>query len=130
MQIPLQAIKSNAAPQPIGPYSQAIISANSLLFISGQIPWDMHTQQIVIDTRAATRLVMDYLAAILQQAGMDFTHVVKTSIFLTSMEQFPVVNEVYASYFSHVPLPARETVAVVALPKGAPLEISLIAFRV
>lgn len=123
-------IVSTYAPAPIGPYSQAMLTNKPMLFISGQIPFDMHSQQLVPDIRQATTLVMSYLQAILHEAGMDFRHVVKTTIYLIDMKDFPVVNEIYGSYFKDgEQLPARETVAVVALPKGACIEISMIAAR-
>jgi 2-iminobutanoate/2-iminopropanoate deaminase len=124
----VKTINSSHAPQPIGPYSQAILTSNNMLFISGQIPFDMEKKELVSDIAQATKLVMSYLQAILQQAGMDFSNVVKASIFLTSMNDFPLVNEIYSTYFTNVEqLPARETIAVAALPKGACIEISMIA---
>ncbi len=119
------------APAPIGPYSQAILTMNkNILFISGQIPFDVQKQELVTDIRQATMLIMSYLEAILQEAGLKFEHVVKTTIFLIDMKDFPVVNEIYGAYFKDLQeLPARETVAVVALPKGARIEISMIAAK-
>jgi 2-iminobutanoate/2-iminopropanoate deaminase len=119
------------APAPIGPYSQAILTMNkNVLFISGQIPFDMSTQELITDIRQATILVMSYLQAILHEGGMDFRDVVKSTIFLIDMKDFPVVNEIYGSYFKSIEeVPARETVAVAALPKGARIEISMIAAR-
>lgn len=123
----IKKITSLQAPMPIGPYSQAILT-NNMLFISGQIPFDIHTQELVTDIGPATKLVMHHLQAILHQAGMDFSHVIKTSIFLLDMKDFPLVNEIYGSYFKDLALlPARETVAISALPKGARIEISMIA---
>ena len=120
------AIKSNKAPAPIGPYSQGIL-ANGMLFVSGQIPTNPATGELVTgDIAGQTKQVMLNLHAILTEAGMDFTNVVKTSIFLSDMNNFAKVNEVYATYFTENP-PARETVQAARLPKDAGVEISLIA---
>ena len=119
-------IRTDNAPAPIGPYNQAIQFGN-MLFISGQIPIDPKTGNLVQENiQAETRMVMDNLKAVLQEAGMDFTDVLKTSIFLKDMGQFGQVNEVYGSYFSDN-APARETVQVAGLPKGVNVEISMIA---
>jgi 2-iminobutanoate/2-iminopropanoate deaminase len=119
-------IRTDNAPAPIGPYNQAVQFGN-MLFISGQIPLNPFTGDLILDDiQAATRLVMDNLKAILTEAGMDFSHAIKTTIFLTDMGQFAQVNEVYGSYFSENP-PARETVQVSGLPKGVHVEISMIA---
>lgn len=119
-------IKTDKAPAPIGPYNQAII-ANGMLFISGQIPIDPATGDLVsdgIENEAAQ--VMKNLEAILTEAGAAFTNVVKTTIFLSDMALFAQVNEVYGKYFGE-DAPARETVAVKGLPKGVNVEISMIA---
>lgn len=128
-------ITTSAAPAPIGPYNQAILSGN-LLFISGQIAIDPATGELVQgDIREETHQVMKNLKAILAQAGMDFGQVVKTTIFLTDMHQFAQVNEVYGSYFpatladGQSGYPARETVQVSALPKFVNVEISMIAVK-
>lgn len=119
-------IRTDNAPAPIGPYNQAVQFGN-MLFVSGQIPLHPTTGDIILDDiQAATRLVMDNLKAILTEAGMDFSHAIKTTIFLTDMGQFGQVNEVYGSYFTDNP-PARETVQVSGLPKGVHVEISMIA---
>jgi 2-iminobutanoate/2-iminopropanoate deaminase len=116
------------APAPIGPYNQAVLSGN-LLFISGQICLDPATGELKSkDIQEETHQVMHNLKAILQQAGMDFSHVVKTSIFITDMQQFGAVNEVYGKYFES-DFPARETVQVSALPKFVNVEISMIAVK-
>ena len=121
-------IRTDNAPEPIGPYNQAVLFGN-MLFISGQIPLDPQTGNLVLDSiEAETQLVMKNLAAILKEAGMDFTNVLKTSIFLMDMGQFGKVNEIYGSYFTIDP-PARETVQVVALPAKAHVEISCIAVK-
>ena len=119
-------IRTDNAPAPIGPYNQAVQFGN-MLFISGQIPLHPATGDIILDDiQTATKLVMDNLKAILTEAGMDFSHAIKTTIFLTDMGQFAQVNEVYGSYFTENP-PARETVQVSGLPKGVHVEISMIA---
>jgi 2-iminobutanoate/2-iminopropanoate deaminase len=119
---------SPVAPAPIGPYSQAI-QAGNMLFVSGQIPIQQSTGNIITDSiEAETEQVMNNLNEILKAANMNFTHVVKCTIFLTSMSNFPRVNEVYGKYFQQAP-PARETVEVSALPKGVNVEISCIAVK-
>jgi 2-iminobutanoate/2-iminopropanoate deaminase len=121
-----QAIETPDAPRAIGPYSQAI-RAGELLFVSGQIPLDPTTGEIVqgaIDIQ--TRRVMDNLGAVLAAAGASFADVVKTTIYLIDLAEFGAVNSVYASYFSP-PAPARATVQVTALPRGARVEIEAIA---
>ena len=119
-------IKTDNAPAPIGPYNQAVMTGN-MLFISGQIPLDTKTGELMMGSvEEETHLVMKNLEAILTEAGMDFSNVVKTSIFLTDMALFGQVNEVYGSYFSS-DYPARETIAVKGLPKNVNVEISMIA---
>jgi 2-iminobutanoate/2-iminopropanoate deaminase len=119
-------IRTNQAPAPIGPYSQAIQFGN-MLFISGQIPIDPATGNLVSGSvKDETHQVMKNLDAILKEAGMDFSNVIKTSIFLMDMGQFADVNEVYGSYLGSG-APARETVQVAGLPKGVKVEISMIA---
>ena len=115
------------APQPIGPYSHAI-KANGMLFVSGQIALNAATSTMVRETiEAETKQVMENLGAILEAAGANFGAIVKTTIFLTDLANFEKVNAVYGEYFSGTIPPARETVQVVALPKGAHVEISCIA---
>lgn len=119
-------IRTDNAPAPIGPYNQAVQFGN-LLFISGQIALDPGTGNLVQgDIKAETTQVMKNLEAILHQAGMDFTCIIKTSIFLMDMGQFAQVNDVYGSYFGEMS-PARETVQVSGLPKGVNVEISMVA---
>ncbi len=114
------------APAAIGPYSQAI-RAGDLLFVSGQIPLDPATGQIVSgDVAAQTERVILNLRAILEAAGSSFAGVVKTTVYLTDLAQFADVNEVYARFFEP-PFPARATVQVAALPRGAQVEIDAIA---
>lgn len=120
-------INTDNAPAPIGPYQQAILAGN-LLFISGQIAIDPKTDQLVNgDVMAETHQVMKNLKAILAEAGMDFSNVFKSTIFVTDMNNFSTVNEIYGKYFSQNNFPARETVEVSALPKGVNVEISVIA---
>lgn len=119
-------VNTNNAPAPIGPYNQAIQFGN-MLFVSGQIPLDAATGNLVQgDIKTETHKVMENLAAILKEAGMDFSNVLKSTIFLMDMGQFAQVNEVYGSYFKEN-APARETVQVAGLPRGVNVEISVIA---
>ena len=119
-------VQTNQAPAPIGPYNQAV-KAGGLLFISGQIALDPQTGELVAGTIAdETHQVMKNLAAILKEAGLGFDQVAKTTIFLSSMDLFAEVNQVYGQYFSG-DYPARETVAVKGLPKNVNVEISMIA---
>lgn len=119
-------IHTKNAPAPIGPYNQAV-SFGNLLFISGQIALDPATGTLVQDDiKAETLQVMKNLEAILKEAEMDFTNILKTTIFLTDMQQFIAVNEVYGQYFQDA-APARETVQAAGLPKGVNVEISMIA---
>ena len=121
-----QIINTEKAPAPIGPYNQSV-KAGGLLFISGQIPINPSTGEIVSGgIKAATHQSMQNLEAILSEAKLTFEHVVKTTIFLSDMSLFAEVNEVYGSYFKG-DYPARETVAVKGLPKGVDVEISMIA---
>lgn len=126
-----EVILTQYAPQPIGPYSQAVMikNAQNVLYISGQIPINPSSGKIVEgDVAQHTQQVMDNLSAILKEADMDFSHIVKTTIFLTDMDDFSLVNQVYSTAFSAHP-PARETVAVKALPAGARIEISAVAIK-
>jgi 2-iminobutanoate/2-iminopropanoate deaminase len=119
-------IQSNKVPAPIGPYSQAVI-ANGFLFASGQVAFNPETGELVLsDIQSETRQVMENIKAILEEASINFNHVVKTSIFLSDMQLFAQVNEVYASYFT-ADFPARETVAVKTLPRNVNVEISITA---
>jgi len=126
--MPNRTVSTDKAPKAIGPYSQAI-AAGDLIFVSGQIPLDPQTQQMVQgDVRAQTERVMENLSAILSAGGVGFGDVVKASIFLVDLNDFAVVNEVYGKRFPSAP-PARSTVQVAALPKGARVEIDVIATR-
>jgi 2-iminobutanoate/2-iminopropanoate deaminase len=123
-----KVIYSPQAPEPIGPYSQAIQSGN-ILFVSGQIAIESSTGKMITEEiQAETKQVMANIHAILKVSEMDFSNVVKCSIFLTDMNNFPKVNEVYGQYFKENP-PARETVEVSKLPKGVNVEISCIAVK-
>ena len=121
-----QAVSTSSAPPAIGPYSQAI-RAGSLLFVSGQIPLDPATGNLVEgDLAAQTHRVFQSLEAILAAAGATFDNVVRTTVYLADMNDFPAMNAVYATYFSS-PAPARATVQAARLPKDARVEIDLIA---
>lgn len=121
-----KTISTNEAPAAIGPYSQAVRSGH-ILFCSGQIPLDPKSGEIVTgDIATQTRRVLDNIASILRAEGMTFDSIVKTTIFLTNLEDFQTVNETYGSYFKEDP-PARSTVQVSALPKEANVEIEVIA---
>ena len=120
-------INTSNAPKPIGPYNQAVISGD-LMFISGQVAFDPNTDELVLDDiQTETKQVMENLKSILEEANLSFNNVVKTTIFLSDMNDFQQVNEVYGSYFSNNQAPARETVEVSRLPKDVNVEISMIA---
>ena len=125
-----KVITSPNAPSPIGPYSHAnVATPASMLFVSGQVAKDAKTGELTLsDIKSETRKVMENVKAILNEAGMDFANVVKTTIFLKSMDFFGDVNEVYGSYFTGN-YPARETVAVAGLPLNVNVEISVIAIK-
>lgn len=121
-----QIIKTDKAPAPIGPYSQAV-KAGDFLFVSGQIPVIPATNELVQGSiEAEARQVMENLKAVLDESKITFEHIVKTTIFLSDMSLFTAVNEIYGSYFTG-DYPARETVAVKTLPKNVNVEISVIA---
>ncbi len=123
-----QVIQTTQAPAAIGPYSQAIsVAQGKTVYCSGQIPLDPKTGQLIEgDISAQADRVLQNLKAVLEAAGLDFSHVVRCGIFLTDLNDFAKVNEVYARYFPSAP-PARSTVQVSALPKGARVEIEAIA---
>ena len=124
--MPKKHVTSADAPKPIGPYSQAVISGG-LLFASGQIALDPATGQMIEgDVAAQTERVMKNLLAVLKEAKMGPENIVKTTVFLASMADFPKMNEVYERYLGKEP-PARSTIQAGALPKGAKIEIDLIA---
>jgi len=123
-----EIINTNSAPAPIGPYNQAVKAGNTL-YVSGQIPLDAKTGEILSGNIAReTDLVMKNVGYILKQAGYDYNDIVKTTIFLSDMDLFTEVNTVYGKYFTEQ-APARETVAVKGLPKGVRVEISVIASK-
>ncbi|RYC51453.1 RidA family protein [Flagellimonas olearia] len=122
-------INTPKAPAPIGPYNQAVLIKDTL-YISGQIPIDPTTGKLVEgDIKKETKQSMENLKAILEEAGLTFDHVVKTSIFIKDMHQFSEINEVYGTYFNADTAPARETVEVANLPKFVNVEISMIAVK-
>ena len=121
-------INSKNAPAPIGPYSQAVLAGNTL-FASGQIAINPTTGEIELSSiEAETEQVMQNIKAVLEEASMNFENIVKCSIFLSSMDNFSKVNDVYAKYFPSNP-PARETVEVSCLPKNVNVEISFVAVK-
>ena len=117
------------APSPLGPYNQAVMAGN-MFFTSGQIAINSKSGELVLNNiKDETQQVMENLKAVLNTAELDFSNVVKTSIFLTSMNDFNDINEVYGSYFEKDQAPARETVEVAQLPAGVNVEISMIAIN-
>ena len=121
-----QAVTTDGAPRAIGPYSQAV-RAGQFVFVSGQIPLDPDTSQLAsADIAGQTHRVCQNIGAILQAVGASFDHVVKTTIYLTAIEDFAAVNDVYALYFRE-PAPARATVQVARLPRDARIEVDAIA---
>lgn len=121
-----KVIRTEKAPAPIGPYNQAI-QYGDMLYVSGQIAIDPSTGDLVQgNIQEETHMVMKNLKAVLNEAGMDFSNIIKSSIFIMDMGQFAQINEAYAEYFGENP-PARETVQVAGLPKGVNVEISVIA---
>ena len=124
----MQAIHTDNAPAAIGPYSQAI-EVNGFVFASGQIPLDPKTGTFVEGgLKEQTRQALTNASSILKAAGTDLAHVVKTTVYLDSMDDFAAMNEVYAEFFSH-PFPARSAVAVKKLPKGALVEVEVLAAK-
>lgn len=122
-------IHTSKAPAPIGPYNQAVLSGNTL-YTSGQIALDPETMELVIgDIKTETRQVMENMKAVLDASGMTFENVIKSSIFISDMNNFSQINEVYGSYFNEETAPARETVEVANLPKFVNVEISMIAVK-
>jgi 2-iminobutanoate/2-iminopropanoate deaminase len=121
------AVSTEKAPKAVGPYSQAVRSGD-LLFLSGQVPLDPASGNLVEGTiEAQTERVILNLSAVLAAAGLSLANVVKTTVYMTDLSQFGKMNEVYARHFAHDPRPARATVQVAALPKGATVEIEAIA---
>jgi len=122
-----RAIQTKEAPSPIGPFSQAV-EAGGMLFISGMLPMHPETGELESDPKKATEQCMRNLLAVLKEAGLNFNHVTKTTILLADIADFPVVNKAYES-FLQPPYPARATFQAAALPKGARVEIEMIAVR-
>ncbi len=127
--MPIQKIETKKAPKAIGPYSQGIKTESAqLLFVSGQLPIDPNTGELVNgDITTLTKQVLDNIEAILKEGGSSFYQVVRVDIFLTDLKNFTAMNEEYAKRFHPAHPPARQTIQVAALPKGAPIEISCIA---
>ena len=122
-------ITTKKAPAPIGPYNQAILTGNTL-YTSGQIAINPESGKLIIDNiRIETTQVMQNISAVLEAAGMNFSHVIKSSIFISNMDDFSIINEVYGSFFEDETAPARETVQVARLPKDVNVEISVIAVK-
>ena len=122
-------VHTSKAPEPIGPYSQAVF-AGKMLYTSGQVALDPATMELVLgNIEVETKQVMENLKAVLEAANLTFENVIKTTIFLTDMEDFAKVNAVYGSYFNEKTAPARETVEVSGLPKNVNIEISMIAMQ-
>lgn len=122
-------ITTNAAPAPIGPYNQAVLSGNTL-YTSGQIAINPTTGNLVLDNiETETKQVMANLKAVLEAAGMTFENVIKSSIFISNMDDFGIINSVYGNFFNEATAPARETVQVARLPKNVNVEISVIAVK-
>lgn len=124
-----KVIRTEKAPAPVGPYNQAISTSGTMIFLAGQIALDPDTGEIVgtNDVVAQTKQVMSNIAAILTEAGADWSNVVKTSVFLTDLGNFATVNQVYAQYFDEATAPARACVEVSRLPKDVLVEIECIA---
>jgi 2-iminobutanoate/2-iminopropanoate deaminase len=120
-------IFTDKAPAPIGPYNQAVLSGNTL-YTSGQIALHPETGELILeDIETETKQVMENMKAVLDAAGMNFSNVVKSTIFISNMDDFARINSVYGSYFNEETAPARETVQVARLPKNVNVEISMIA---
>ena len=124
-----EIIFTDKAPAPIGPYSQAVLVGNTL-YTSGQIALDPASMELVMETiEVETTQVMNNMKAVLEAADMDFSNVVKSTIFISDMNDFTRINSIYASYFDEESAPARETVQVAKLPKNVNVEISMIAIK-
>jgi 2-iminobutanoate/2-iminopropanoate deaminase len=120
-----KVIKPSASPSPVGPYNHAV-RVDDLLFCSGQIPLDPQGNLVTGDIRVQTERVLENVKAILDDQKLSFAHVVKTTVFMTNLGDFAAMNEVYARYFTS-DFPARSTVQVAALPRGASVEIEIVA---
>jgi 2-iminobutanoate/2-iminopropanoate deaminase len=123
-------ISTTNAPAPIGPYNQAVLVNETTLYTSGQIALNPDTMELVLDTiQSETKQVMENMKAVLIAAEMTFENVVKTSIFISDMNNFSLINDVYTTYFNEATAPARETVEVACLPKNVNVEISMTAVK-
>jgi 2-iminobutanoate/2-iminopropanoate deaminase len=123
-------ITTKDAPAPIGPYNQAVLVNENTLYTSGQIALNPITMELVLDTiETETKQVMENMKAVLKTAEMTFDNVIKTSIFISDMNNFSKINDVYGAYFDEATAPARETVEVACLPKNVNVEISMIAIK-
>jgi len=123
-------ITTKDAPAPIGPYNQAVLVNENTLYTSGQIALNPITMELVLDDiKTETKQVMENMKAVLLAADMSFENVIKTSIFISDMNNFSQINEVYGEYFDEATAPARETVEVACLPKNVNVEISMIAIK-
>ncbi len=123
-------ITTKNAPAPIGPYNQAVLVNENTLYTSGQIALDPETMELVLTSiETETKQVMENMKAVLKAAEMTFENVIKTSIFISDMNNFSKINEVYGSYFNDENAPARETVEVACLPKNVNVEISMVAIK-
>lgn len=129
MDAPVEVVATDSAPQPIGPYSQAVRKGNAL-FVSGQVGIDpANGKADTADISTETKRALNNVKAILQASHLSMNDIAKTTIYLTDLQNFKTVNEVYATYFGDGPFPARETVGVSALPKGMHIEISVVAIK-
>lgn len=126
-----KVIRTDSAPAPVGPYNQAIAASGEMIFVAGQIPLDPQTGEIVggDDIAKQTKQVMTNIEAILTAAGVGWQNVVKTSVFLSDLQNFAAMNQVYAQYFDEATAPARACVEVARLPKDVLVEIECIAVR-
>lgn len=123
-------IATTNAPEPIGPYNQAVLVNENILYTSGQIALDPITMELVMDSiEAETKRVMENMKSVLKAADMSFDNVVKTTIFISDMNNFSRINTIYGEYFNDPSAPARETVEVACLPKNVNVEISMIAIK-
>jgi 2-iminobutanoate/2-iminopropanoate deaminase len=129
MDAPVEVVSTDSAPQPIGPYSQAIRKGNAL-FVSGQVGINpANGKPDTTDIASETKCALDNVKAILKASRLSMNDIAKTTIYLTDLQNFKTVNDIYATYFGEGPFPARETVGVAALPKGMHIEISVVAIK-
>jgi 2-iminobutanoate/2-iminopropanoate deaminase len=129
MDAPVETVSTDSAPQPIGPYAQAVRKGNAL-FVSGQVGIDpANGKPDTSDIATETKRALDNVKAILKASRLSMNDIAKTTIYLTDLKNFKVMNDIYATYFGEGPFPARETLGVVALPKGMHIEISVVAIK-